>query len=63
MKFTLSRSILGVIALGLTLQVAVAQDMVGQLKNDQRNTFSQQPAADYPPQADFIAITARPTGF
>ncbi len=62
MKFIPSRGTLCVLLLGATAQLATAQDMVGQLKNDLRNTFSQQPAASYPPQADFTATTARPTG-
>lgn len=62
MKFTPLRGALCLLLLGATAPFAAAQDMVGQLKNDVRNTFSQQLAADYPPAASTANTTDRPTG-
>lgn len=62
MKFTPLRGALCLLLLGATAPFAAAQDMVGQLKNDVRNTFSQQPPAGYPPAASTANTTDRPTG-
>ncbi|MCX6853809.1 MAG: hypothetical protein NTV80_02770, partial [Verrucomicrobia bacterium] len=62
MKFTPLRGALCLLLLGATAPFAAAQDLVGQLKNDVRNTFSQQLAADYPPAASTANTTDRPTG-
>ena len=62
MKFTPARLAAYLLLLGAFTPAAIGQDLVGQLKNDVRNTFSQQSAADYPPQADYTETTERPTG-
>lgn len=62
MNFTPYKGALCLLLLGATGHFAVAQDMVGQLKNDLRNTYSQQPAAQYPPLADTTVSPDRATG-
>lgn len=62
MNFTPSKGSICLFLLGALSQIAGAQDVVGQLKNDVRNTFSQQPAAAYPPAASTANTTERPTG-
>ena len=51
MKFPSLRGALCLLFLGAAAPFAAAQDLVGQLQNDVRNTFSQQPAAQYPPSS------------
>ena len=62
MKFTPARLAAYLLLLGAFTPAANGQDLVGQLKNDVSNTFSQQSATDYPPQADYTETTERPTG-
>lgn len=71
MKFIPVTSAVCLFLLGASSQVLQAQDLVGRLNNDIRNTFSQQPAgsgaaattaAQYPPQADYTNTTDRATG-
>lgn len=71
MKLTLVTSAVCLFLSGAITPRLSAQDLVGRLNNDVRNTFSQQPAgtgaaattpAQYPPQADYSSTTDRATG-